>query len=411
MSTFINLHPANPPYPTLPPYLIDITRLVYRRLTSVLPTGIDRVGIEYVRHYGGQSRAVLCLGPFSAKLSAADSRAAFGALTAPDVAMKPLAVWLVVKAFLTWWIPHDVKGTFLFNTSHTGLENRHYAWLLRQRGARPIIVIHDLIPITHPEYCRPGEYAAHIGRMRCAVGVGAGIVANSQHTLADLQAFCCEDKLTCPPAISALLAPGFQAIAPGPRPMAHPYFVMLSTIEPRKNHWMLLHLWRHLVATMGTSAPCLVVIGKRGWECENVVDLLERCLPLKGVVIEKSGCSDAELITYLHHARALLFPSFAEGYGLPVTEALSLGVPVIANELPVFQETADGVPDYADPLDGPRWETLIRDYAQPGSVLRAAQIARMNQFQQTTWPQHFAQVDALLARLDGRAESTSTSGP
>ena len=314
--------------------------------------------------------------------------------------MKLMAIRLIVKAFWIYWIPHDVSGSFLFNTSHTGLENRHYAWLLRRRGARAIVVVHDLIPITHPEYCRRGEYATHITRMRCAVGMGAGIVANSKHTLADLQAFCRDDGLTCPPAISALLAPGFQALTPGPRPMAHPYFVVLSTIEPRKNHWMLLQLWRRLVETMGTSAPCLVVIGKRGWECENVVDLLERCIPLKGVVIEKAACSDAELITLLHHARALLFPSFAEGYGLPVTEALSLGVPVIASELPVFRESTDGVPDYADPLDGKRWEVLITDYTRPDSPLRSAQIERMAQFRLTTWPQHFAQVDTLLARLD-----------
>jgi glycosyltransferase involved in cell wall biosynthesis len=346
----------------------------------------------------------LCLGPFSALLSPADSQAAFRALLAPDVPMKSLAMTLIMKAFLIYWVPHDLKTTFLFNTSHTGLENRFYAWLLRRMGARTIVVVHDLIPITHPEYCRPREYAAHINRMRCAVRVGAGIVANSAHTLADLRAFCRDHDLTCPPAISAPLAPGLPAIAPGARPMAAPYFVIVSTIEPRKNHWMLLHLWRHLVATLGTSAPCLVVIGKRGWECENVVDLLERCIPLRGVVIEKSACSDAELISYLHHARALLFPSFAEGFGLPVAEALSLGVPVIANELPVFRETADGVPDYADPLDGERWEALIRDFAQPDSALRAAQLARLSTFRQTTWPQHFAQVDALLASLDEPAE-------
>ena len=387
----------------MPPFLIDISRLIYRRLTGTLPTGIDRVGLEYIRHYGPQSRAVLCLGPFSALLSDKDSSTVFRALLVPDVSMKWMAIWLIVKAFFTYWIPHRLNGTFLFNTSHTGLESPNYAWLLRRMGTRTIVVIHDLIPITHPEYCRLGEYETHIVRMRCAVRVGAGLVANSQHTLADLQAFCQKQDLTCPPAIAALLAPGLPDIAPGGRPMAAPYFVVLSTIEPRKNHWMLLQLWRRLVETMGSSAPNLVVIGKRGWECENVVDLLERCIPLRGVVIEKTACSDAELITLLHHSRALLFPSFAEGYGLPVTEALSLGVPVIASELPVFRETIDDVPDYADPLDGKRWEALIRDYTQPESALRTAQIGRMKQFRQTTWAQHFEQVDALLGSLNERA--------
>ncbi|MEP7157459.1 MAG: glycosyltransferase family 1 protein [Betaproteobacteria bacterium] len=385
------------------PILIDITRLVYRRLSGALPTGIDRVGLEYVRHYGSRARAVFCLGPFSALFSAADSARVFRNLLSPAAPIKAHAVWLIVKAIFIYWVPHRLAGVFLFNTSHTGLENPHYAWLLRTRGAREIVVVHDLIPITHPEYCRPGEYEAHKTRMRCAVTTGSGIVANSRHTLEDLQKFCRDEALTCPPAISALLAPGLPGIVAGARLIAEHYFVVLSTIEPRKNHWMLLQLWRHLVETMGAAAPRLVVIGKRGWECENVVDMLERCPPLKGFVIERAGCSDAELITWLDHAQALLFPSFAEGYGLPVTEALSRGVPVIASELPVFRETAGAVPDYADPLDGKRWEMLIRDYSLAGSAMRAGQLERISHFRQTTWAQHFEQVDGLLARLSANA--------
>src|SRR5258706_5244176 len=67
----------------VPNILIDVTRLVYRRLKGKLPTGIDRVSIEYIRHYGlreGQAaRAVLSLGPFNAVLSAQDSAAMFAA--------------------------------------------------------------------------------------------------------------------------------------------------------------------------------------------------------------------------------------------------------------------------------------------------------------------------------------------
>ena len=142
-----------------------------------------------------------------------------------------------------------------------------------------------------------------------------------------------------------------------------------------------------------------MVIGKRGWECENVVDLLERCIPLKGIVIEKKSCSDAELITYMRYAQALLFPSFAEGFGLPLCEALTTGLPVIASNLEVFREIAEDVPDYADPLDGKRWEELITDYAKPDSAARAAQLVRMQAFTQTTWAQHFAKVDAMLEKL------------
>jgi len=385
------------------PILIDITRLVYRQLTRTLPTGIDRVCIEYIRHFSGHARAVLCLGPFNAVLSKKDSERAFQALTRSETRARWLAVTLIAKAVGWRWLKVVRGPCYLLNTSHIGLENRHYAWALRRWGARPVVMVHDLIPISHPEYCRPAEYKAHHQRMRSAATLSAGIVANSQVTLDTFKAFCLEAGVAPPPSAVALLAPGLARLPQSPRvgarPIAEPYFVVLGTIEPRKNHWMLLQIWRDLCERLGAATPKLVVIGQRGWECENVVDLLERCRPLRGIVVEKGRCTDAELVTYLHHATALLFPSFVEGYGMPVTEALSLGVPVIASDIAVFHEIAGDVPDYARPLDGRRWEALITDYAQPDSALRAAQMLRIARYAPTTWAAHFQTVDMLLLQL------------
>jgi glycosyltransferase involved in cell wall biosynthesis len=127
--------------------------------------------------------------------------------------------------------------------------------------------------------------------------------------------------------------------------------------------------------------------------------MLERCEALRGLVHERSGCSDLELARYLGHARALLFPSFAEGYGMPLVEALALGTPAIASTLPVFREVAGNVPDYLDPLDGPGWTQAILDYAAPESPLRAAQLQRMAGFRTPTWQRHFETVESLLERL------------
>jgi glycosyltransferase involved in cell wall biosynthesis len=174
---------------------------------------------------------------------------------------------------------------------------------------------------------------------------------------------------------------------------------MLGTIEPRKNHWFVLHVWRRLVENLGDRAPTLVVIGRRGWECENAVDMLERCGPLKGKVIEEASCSDARLHNYLLHAQALLFPSFVEGYGMPLAEALALRVPVIASDLPVFHEIAGDIPEYLDPLDGPGWMTRIMQYAGAGSPQRTAQLARIEAFRAPTWQEHFEVVDTFIEEL------------
>jgi glycosyltransferase involved in cell wall biosynthesis len=393
----------------VPRILIDISRLFYWKLTGRLYTGIDRVGQEYVRHYGARARAVLTLGPFSSVLSEADSARAFRVVLDPARPARAEMAWLIVKAYWSWWWPADVKGCVLFNTSHTRLDDKGYAQSLKRRGARLVFIVHDLIPITHPEYFRDGQFGVHARRVRNALTRGHGVIVNSRSTHETLARFARDEGVPLPPVVVAPLASGLQAAQPAPRPVAAPYFVILGTIEPRKNHLLLLHLWRDLVTGHSSlvthhsgesdAIPRLVVIGQRGWECENIVDLLERCEALRGRVIELNSCNDAELAAWLSHAQALLFPSFTEGYGLPLAEALALGTPAIASDLAVFREVAGDIPEYADPLDGRRWMELIRDYAGAGSARRAAQAGRMKDFQAPTWQQHFEKVDAFLSAL------------
>ncbi len=260
-------------------------------------------------------------------------------------------------------------------------------------------MVHDLIPLTHAEYCRPGIDEAHQRRIHTALRHADGLIANSQDTLDALNTEARRADLPLPPSVVARLAPGITSRAHASRPLEHPYFVMLGTIEPRKNHWFMLHIWRRLVETLGEHAPKLVVIGRRGWECENVVDMLERCEPIRGAVIEETDCTDERLRAWLLHARALLFPSFAEGYGMPLVEALTLGVPVLASDLRVFHEIAGDIPDYLDPLDGPGWLARIHAFAHPDSADRTAQLARIAHFQVPTWQTHFDHVDQFLETL------------
>ena len=387
----------------MPDILIDVSRLLLRRYAQRLPTGIDRVSQEYLRHYLGAARAALNFAGYHVVFPRKASEQIFRLLF--DSSMPPQAHWLslpqlVLAACYGVLFERKVAGAILFNTGHMGLADHRYARGLRKRGVRPVFMVHDLIPITHPEFCRAGEQDRHVRRMQNILLLAHGIVANSQDTLDALEAFSRTVSHAMPPTIVAPLAPGLSGAKLAERPIKQRYFVVLSTIEPRKNHLMLLHLWRRLREELGSDAPHLVVIGQRGWECENVVDLLERSASLRGFVTELSRCDDVDLATYLHHSQALLFPSFVEGYGMPLIEALAAGVPVIASDLPVFREFASDIPDYADPLDPQRWLSLIKEYTNPISTRRAAQMQRMKAFQLPTWQQHFTRLDTLLSRID-----------
>jgi len=176
-----------------------------------------------------------------------------------------------------------------------------------------------------------------------------------------------------------------------------PYFIVLATIEPRKNHLLLLHLWRRMAADTAMP-PRLIIAGRRGWENEMVVDMLERCEAIADAVVERPLVPDAELGRLLRGARALLLPSFAEGYGLPVAEALAAGTPVICSDLPALREIGGDVPEYFDPMDGLAWHATILDYAEPASLRRAAQCQRLLHWSPPDWDCHFKQVSAVLAR-------------
>jgi glycosyltransferase involved in cell wall biosynthesis len=380
-------------------FFIDVTRLLIRLMQGHIPTGVDRICVAYVQRYGKSARAVLHRGRFGGVLSRRASQELFSLLLEPGDNFFRRAVGLIAKSPPMPLPKHKSAGRFLFNVGHSGLERPGYAqWLVRKK-VRPIIMVHDLIPITHPEFCRYGEDKRHVARMKNVLKTAAGIVTNSQATLDTLSRFAVLSGCAMPSTVAALPGGGILSLPPAPRPLAEPYFVMLGTIEPRKNHWMVLQVWRHLIELHGPATPRLIVIGRRGWKCENVVDLLERSSPLRDFVLERSDCLDAELVTYLHHAQALLFPSFAEGCGLPVIEALNLGVPVIASCLPVFLEIAGHVLEYLDPEDVKGWLACIEDYRFPDSPRRTEQLQRMLRIRPPTWQTHFQAVENMLEGL------------
>ena len=149
-----------------------------------------------------------------------------------------------------------------------------------------------------------------------------------------------------------------------------------------------------------------MLVGQAGWECEYVYRLLDRSPALRMHVIRPGRCDDAQLRRWIANARALLFPSFAEGFGLPLLEALQLGLPVVASDLPVFREFAQDLPEYLDPLDAASWLKAVIDYSTPDLRRRERRVEALRGFTPPTWAEHFDTVDTLIRRID--ASNTGT---
>nr|WP_234033039.1 glycosyltransferase family 1 protein [Erythrobacter rubeus] len=263
--------------------------------------------------------------------------------------------------------------------------------ILAREDARFVCMVHDLIPIEYPEYARPGGAELHEARMTTVADLADAVIVNSEATGRSLERWIMGQQKAVPPIHAALLGTHpIAAAADHSFADGRPYFLCLGTIEPRKNHLLLLHLWRDMAAALpAKEIPRLVIIGRRGWENEQILDLLDRCPVLEPHVQEVNGCGDLELAAMIRGATALLMPSFAEGFGMPIAEALSVGTPVIASDIAAHREVGLDVPEYLDPLDGHGWRQIILDYAKRGPA-RQAQLDRLKSWNAPDWSDHMS---------------------
>lgn len=380
------------------PFLFDISRLVWRSWSGRLATGIDRVCYAYLNHFSAQSQAVVQYRGVARVLTPEHSDKLFAALLLPDDKFKAHLAALLPAVLAASTGQIDGSGTFYINVGHTDIDLARLLNWTRRSNVKPIYLIHDLIPLTHSEFCRVEAIERHRGRVINALFSAAGVIANSQATAAELESFGRHHGIPLPPILSAWLA-GAELASPQVVPLkTGRHFVCVGTIEGRKNHFMLLKIWQRLVSRLGASAPKLVLVGQKGAEAGHVQNLLDRGNGLGDHVELLSRCPDSELGQLIRSSRALLLPSFAEGFGLPVVEALSLGTPVIASDLPCFREIGQGIPTLLDPLDAVAWERMILSFLDH-SPERSRQLRMLKTYQQPTWGQHFAEVEGWLAQL------------
>ena len=377
--------------------LLDVSRLVWRAWRGGLPTGIDRACLAYVERFGARSQAVLQRGGVHLVLTPGASDHLFSLLNGTSVSKASL-VWCLASATLTAARKPPARGMIYLNVGHTGLHEPTLTMWIRAQGLRAIYLIHDLIPILHPEYCRPGEAQKHRRRMENVLSSAAGIIGNSRATIDELKRFASAAMMKMPPAVASWISGQVPRRTANKIVGAHPYFVVLGTIEGRKNHRVLLQAWSRLVDRGNGIVPDLLIVGQRGWQADPVFRMLDHPAGFGGHVRELNSCSDDEVADLLSGARALLMPSFAEGFGLPVIEALQLGTPVIASDLPVFREIAGDIPRYENATDVGAWEEAVRQMMKDDREVKR-QRSLMQNYRAPTWETHFAVVEPWLEEL------------
>jgi glycosyltransferase involved in cell wall biosynthesis len=390
---------------TRPDRLLDLTRLVSRAGRPL--TGVDRVEFAYLTQllaagtlYGLVRSSLGYVLLDHDGCAALRDRVVSQAWGAPDRlsrikrGMDPVraraeadlrrvclarCLPLRLRAMLRRHLP---RGITYVNTGHTNLTDRVLS-ALHGIDARVSVFVHDTIPLDHPQYQRPGTVDA----FRHFLGRAARadlLICNSRQTENDLARHLGDRR---PRTISAPLGLDLTTPdkAPG-GPWTSPYFVTLGTIEPRKNHALLLDLWDDI------PDAHLLICGSRGWENQATFARLDAHPPR---IHELPGLTDGQVAALLTGAAGLLFPSLAEGYGLPPVEAAALGVPVLLNDLPIYREVLGDIPVYADAGDRYLWHKEINRMAEQHQADDTRRAEQAPCFVPPTWEAHFKTVLTL----------------
>jgi glycosyltransferase involved in cell wall biosynthesis len=228
-------------------------------------------------------------------------------------------------------------------------------------GGRVVHWVHDLIPLVRPEFFEDELREVFARHFTAALDYTSEFVCISRHTQADLEAFL-EARGRRIPSTVVPLAHQFadfprnaRGCRPANRRLEHwggpgrEFLLCVGTLEVRKNGVALLEAWLRLREELGEATPHLLLCGRRGWRMEPFFALRDRHRWLRQKVHILSGADDADLAALHERSLASIYPSFYEGWGLPVGEAAWFGRACITSGESSLPEVCGSLADYVDP--------------------------------------------------------------
>ncbi len=383
--------------------VLDLSR-TFSRLGRGIATGIDRVERAYlqenIRREGWgiikTPRGFLMFEPdrlarLPDYLDRGDLDGADQASTIRAIASSRMSSLSIRK--IMWRMPN---GLAYINVGHTNLNAKTMRAMMEMPDHTKVVFIHDTIPIDHPDFQTEAARAKFVERLTTVINFAHHIVVPSDDVRENVEKRMVGTGHRVPVTVAPL------GVDLGPVPVDRetsdkPYFVVIGTIEPRKNHALLLDIWERMNRKMDESRiPELRIIGARGWRNDEVIKRLDTSPIMGRTVFELGPLPDKEMKRQLAGATGLLFPSLAEGFGLPPFEAASYGVPTITSPLRPTEIHLGDMAIYADPDDMYQWFQAIRELASEDLGKHSRRRADLLAYRLPTWEKHFDLVFDLI---------------
>lgn len=291
----------------------------------------------------------------------------------------------------------------------------HHRNLMRLKGRGILIgtLFHDIIPMLLPYSYGPGFSDTYAAWFREALNSSDIAFSNSEHTKQDIIRYASQHGISCPSVFFVRLGDEVpeSSEAPSAEILARtskPYVLSVGTLEYRKNHIVLLNAYRYMLDEQGYEPPTLYIVGKKGWLDHDIEYQIDNDPRLAGRIVVLKGISDADLMCLYQKAMFTVYPSFYEGWGLPVAESLCFGKPCIASSTSSMLEIAPGLVRHAHPLMVNEWADAIHALADdPTELAKAVELIRKGYEKQSWQVTAKAMRNALIERypaLQGAAQ-------
>ena len=296
--------------------------------------------------------------------------------------------------------PGDVILVLGSPWSHPG-----YAAMIRayreRHGVGFALLVYDLIPLRRPEWCDAGLTRMFHAWFHTVFPLSDHVFAISRSTAAEVEAYAAERGMTLPrPVITLPMGSATPSMPPGHTARLPPpgsYALIVSTIEARKNHHLLFRVWRRLLDELPREdVPTLVFAGQVGWLVDDLMRQIANTGNLDGKLSVIDSPTDSEVAALYAGCLFTLFPSYHEGWGLPVSESLAAGKPCLISNATSLPEAGGTLVRMFDPDDASQAYDLIRDTILDPAGLAEWEARVRREFRPVPWS---VTADALLAGL------------